>query len=286
MTNKLSSIEARIGSVQQLSTVVSAMRGIAAVRSREARQALDGIRTYAATVSAAIAEVLATMPALPVRAGVAGGGVHILVLLMSEQGFVGAFNERIVEAARQMIAASGGADWEIFVAGNRGAVLLAESGVSARSITAMIEHSAQAGELAGELSDRLFQRLGEGDVAEVLLLHGEPTVPVETVGEKRLAPFDYTRFSIIERAKPPLMTLPPEHLLERLAEEFAFAELSEAIVLSFAAENAARTRAMTEANANAEKTLEELRQLYRLSRQEEITDEIIELAAGVLGRQS
>lgn len=286
MTNKLSSIEARIGSVQQLSTVVSAMRGIAAVRSREARQALDGIRTYAATVSAAIAEVLATMPALPVRAGVAGGGVHILVLLMSEQGFVGAFNERIVEAARQMIAASDGADWEIFVAGNRGAVLLAESGVSARSITAMIEHSAQAGELAGELSDRLFQRLGEGDVAEVLLLHGEPTVPVETVGEKRLAPFDYTRFSITGRAKPPLMTLPPEHLLERLAEEFAFAELSEAIVLSFAAENAARTRAMTEANANAEKTLEELRQLYRLSRQEEITDEIIELAAGVLGRQS
>ena len=38
MTERLSDVVARIGSVRQLSSVIGAMRGIAAARAREARE--------------------------------------------------------------------------------------------------------------------------------------------------------------------------------------------------------------------------------------------------------
>lgn len=283
MSNKLAIIEHRIASVRQLGAVVSAMRGIAAVRSREARQSLAGIRSYATTVTAAIAQALAVLPEGQGVAHRTGEGTHILMLLMSEQGFVGGFNERLTEAIRQSVAALNGAPHEIFVAGERGLGLLAESDLEVEWSTGMISHASEATDLAGRLADRLFERLAEGGVATVQLLFAEPSAAGQNaVVVRRIAPFDYSRFPAATGANRPMMTLPPEALLERLADEFTFAEIAEAIVLSFAAENEARMEAMTKANSNAEDKLAQLQQLFRLSRQEEITSEIIELAGSVL----
>ncbi len=51
-------------------------------------------------------------------------------------------------------------------------------------------------------------------------------------------------------------------------------------MLSFAAENAARVRAMLAARENVNDKLVELTQRYRVVRQDEITSEIVELTAG------
>jgi F-type H+-transporting ATPase subunit gamma len=59
MSGKLSEVESRIGTVHQLEAVITAMRGSAAARSREARSRLDGIRAYAAAIGGAIGQALA-----------------------------------------------------------------------------------------------------------------------------------------------------------------------------------------------------------------------------------
>ncbi|MBK5264463.1 MAG: F0F1 ATP synthase subunit gamma, partial [Alphaproteobacteria bacterium] len=100
-----------------------------------------------------------------------------------------------------------------------------------------------------------------------------------------LLPFNYEKFTPQQLALPPLITLAPYELLTELAEEYVFAELCEAVILSFAAENAARMRTMIAAHANAEKKLAELSARARLLRQEQITSEVIELAAGVMLRK-
>ena len=58
-----------------------------------------------------------------------------------------------------------------------------------------------------------------------------------------------------------------------------FAELCEALTLSLAAENEARMRAMTAAKSNVSTMLDDLVARSRQLRQEEITNEIIELGA-------
>jgi F-type H+-transporting ATPase subunit gamma len=82
--------------------------------------------------------------------------------------------------------------------------------------------------------------------------------------------------------QPPLLTLRAEVLLARLAEEYMFAELFEAIVQSYAGENEARLRAMTAAHSHIETMSETLAARARLVRQEEITSEILELITGRL----
>ena len=70
----------------------------------------------------------------------------------------------------------------------------------------------------------------------------------------------------------------------KLAEEYVFAEVCEALALSFAAENQARIRAMTAAQQHVAEILDLLNARARQLRQEEITNEIIELSAEGRGR--
>ncbi len=88
MSGKLSEVEGRIGTVHQLEAVITAMRGSAAARSREARGRLAGIRAYAAVVVGAIGEALAlapeSEPQLRKRGRPEG---HVVIALCAEQGF-------------------------------------------------------------------------------------------------------------------------------------------------------------------------------------------------------
>ena len=90
----------------------------------------------------------------------------------------------------------------------------------------------------------------------------------------------------IKAPSSPIISLPPQVLLAELAEEYVLAELCEALTLSLAAENAARMRAMTAAKSNVAKMLNDLIAGSRQLRQEEITNEIIELGGRKRMRKS
>ena len=77
-----------------------------------------------------------------------------------------------------------------------------------------------------------------------------------------------------------MITLAPQALLERLAAEYVYAQLCEAAMQAFVAENDARMAAMAAAKNNTESKLAALKQREQQLRQEEITTEIVELATG------
>ena len=106
-----------------------------------------------------------------------------------------------------------------------------------------------------------------------------PSATIEVV-ERVLVPFDFARFKVTPRSIAPITTLPVEQLIADLAEEYVYAQLCEAVMLSFAAENEARMTAMIAARSNVARKLDELVASFRRLRQEEITGEIIELSAG------
>lgn len=282
MTERLADVEVRIRTVHQLSAVVTAMRGIAAARSREARARLDGIRAFARTIAAGIGHALAFLPVSERQgAGRDGAGTHIIVALCAEQGFAGAFSERVLDAAARLGGMAQPGRSALFLVGDRGLLVAAERGISPDWSAAMIAHPDQAARLASQIVEALYQRLVREPVARVSLLHAVPgALAAAEIVEKQLVPFDFNRFPLPTGAIAPLITLPPQTLLARLAEEYVFAELCEAVMLSFAAENEARMRAMIAAHANIATTLDGLVARSRQLRQEEITNEIVELADG------
>jgi F-type H+-transporting ATPase subunit gamma len=279
VSGKLSEVEGRIGTVHQLESVITAMRGSAAARSREARSRLDGIRAYAAAIGGAIGEALSLAPetdpqvqkrALPEERAV--------ILLCAEQGFAGTFNERVLETAGKHLGING---TQLLVVGDRGVMVAAERGLVFSWSAPMVAHADEVPLLASRVADALYSRLENGRVTRVTVIHAvpAPSASIEIV-ERALLPFDYARFKVTPRAVAPITTLASDQLLSALAEEYVYAELCEALMLSFAAENEARMRAMIAARSNVSRKLDELVGSFRRLRQEEITGEIIELCSG------
>jgi len=294
MTERLSDIEARIATVHQLEAVISAMRGIAAARMREARERLDGIRAYAQAVAAAIGGALAFLPD-QFGAGFQRDGKRVtedaptvILALCAEQGFAGNFSARVLDRVQEVNARAGNGEpetrpaYEILLVGDRGLMTAQEQNLAIGWSAAMVAHVDEVPALANRIADVLYARIGVG-AGRVLMVHA---VPDHLQGENedqsivahQLVPFDYARFPVASRAVAPVITLPPQILLEQLTQEFVFAEICEALILSFSAENEARMRAMVAARSNVAHRLDDLVADHRRLRQDEITNELVELA--------
>lgn len=145
----------------------------------------------------------------------------------------------------------------------------------------MVSQLANAGILADRIGAQLYRCLRSGRIGRVDVVCAKPETPESyLVARRSLLPLDYARFGPAGAAMPPLFNLAPQALLERLAGEYLFAQLNEAIVHGYVAENSARLQTMTAARENIGHRLQALTRDGRLARQEEITAEIIELAAG------
>jgi F-type H+-transporting ATPase subunit gamma len=125
MAERLADIVAQIENVRQLESVVTAMRGIAASRAQQGRSLLAGIEGYTQVISGAIGEALSLMPPQdgPAPARIRHGG-RCLILLSAEQGFAGAFSERVLDAVKDDIVGA-----TIFLMGTRGLAVAEERGI-------------------------------------------------------------------------------------------------------------------------------------------------------------
>ena len=287
MSERLSEIRAHIVATRQLETVITAMRGVAAARTREAQARLEGVRAYADALGEAIGAAL-SLPLSereePVASDEKRNLGHILLAFCSAQGFVGAFNERVLAAVKKILAASPAGRTALYLVGERGAALAEERGLRLAWTTAMAAHVDETPALADRIAHVLFERLGANRAGRVTLIHGAPDVGTGfTIVERPLIPLDLSRFPPSRRC-PPLVNLPQRALVESLAQEYVFAELCAAATLSFAAENEARMQAMIAARSNVQKSLQELEARHRRQRQAEITEEIIELVRSAPGR--
>jgi F-type H+-transporting ATPase subunit gamma len=304
MTERLAEITARIEGIAQLGQVVNAMRGIAAARAQQANAQLPAADAHAATIAEAIGDVLALMP--PQSETQRASPRTALVVFCAEQGFVGGFGEAVLRAVEGELAAP------LFVVGTRGLASLAERGAAPLWSSAMPAHTLGIPRLADRIAEAVYSRVAEGEIAALdavfgLRLPGQPA----QVRRRRLFPLDPADFgsptSLSSRGaqrrgdpgiaspdlrppgsprfarddgKKPLLTLKPDILLRELTAEYLHAQLCAIALHAFAAENDARMEAMAQAHGQIERQLGELRAVQRRVRQDEITAEIVELAAG------
>ena len=281
MTERLAGIDARIDGIRQLGAVVNAMRGIAASRARQAHGQLAAADSYASVIAAAIGRALTLVPdGGPGRPDTAGRPA--LVLFCAEQGFAGAFTERVLDAAGEVRG-----DAELFLIGTRGGAIAAARGIAPHWQTAMPSHSLGVPSLANRVAGALYRRIATGAIGRLDALFSQWTPGQGTRVERiRLFPLDGRAFPGETGAQSPLLNLAPDALLRALTAEYVHARLCHAALHAFAAENDARMEAMGAARRQIERQLDTLRATQRTVRQEEITAEIIELTSGEMARRA
>lgn len=275
MTERLADITARIGGIRQLGAVVNAMRGIAAARAQQARTQLSAVDGYARIIAAAIGSAVSLLPSDRMD-GAARSTRRGLVLFCAEQGFAGAFSERILDAASADLVVS-----DVFLVGTRGATAAAERKIAPRWKSAMPSHSLGVPKLADGIAEALYARIATGEIGALDAIFsrwrpGEGT----RIERTRLFPLDTTAFAQPSNTDAPLLNLAPEILLNELITDYIHAQLCHAALHAFAAENEARMEAMASAHHQIDRQLAWLKATQRMVRQEEITAEIIELAGG------
>lgn len=281
MAERLSDIVAQIHNVRQLQDVVTALRGIAASRAQKGRSLLAGIEAYTAVISHAIGQALDFQQADRTGTAAPGRSKHGLILFCAEQGFAGSFSERVFEAA--------GADLESstsLVVGTRGAAIANERGTRPDWSAALTTRVEGIPSFANQLTEVLYGYLAQGAITTADILFSRSIAGGIRVDRHSLLPIDFARFARPLAKQAPLIALAPQLLLERLAAEYVYAQLCEAAMHAFVAENEARMIAMLAARNNTENKLAGLLRRERQLRQEEITTEIVELAAGAEAARS
>jgi len=275
MTLRLADIAARVEGVEQLGAVVNAMRGIAAARAQQARNQIEAVDSYAATIAAAIGRALALM-ASSSRVSPVAQTRSAIVVFTAEQGFAGAFSEHVFESLGDDLNGS-----PLFLVGTRGASVLAERGMEPEWRGVMPSHSAGVPKLADQITEALYSKISKGEFNALEAVYSQWEAGRAPVIQRAvLLPLDVTRFPNSASMGRPLHNLAPPDLLAGLTADYLHAQLCHAALHAFAAENEARMEAMAAARDQVTRQLADLRAKERLVRQEEITAEVIELAAG------
>jgi F-type H+-transporting ATPase subunit gamma len=272
VTDRLSDVTARLAGIRQLGAVVNAMTGIAAARARQAREQIAAADRYAAALRLSLAQAMTLVEPGPEPVAAAGvrAGTALLVFC-AEQGFAGAFSERVLQTLAQDPASA-----RMLLIGARGGPVAAALGIRPIWQAAMPSHAPGIPKLATRVTQALFGFIAQGlvDRLEVVLTDWERGAAV--IRRRRIFPVDLPSQALA--SPPPLTNLDGMALIEALSGDYLHAQVCQMALHAFAAENEARMAAMAAARSQIEREAEVYQALERRVRQEAITAEIIELS--------
>ncbi len=287
---RLAEIERHVASMEELQRIVGAMRAIASMRMQEAVRALPSVRDYGSAIAQAVHDALAIAGEEAQRTVFDGdnqtGVAHApasrtacraIVLFAGEHGFVGGFNQRLIEAVESDLTRTD----ELMIVGTRGAAFAVERGHIGAWSHPLATRLAGITETVRVLEDALLPRISSKEVVRADVVFGRYGRSGEiAIERRRLLPLQLAGAGARRRGPEPLHDLPVPELLEKLTAEYVVAQLTEAATEALAAENAARFAAMESARDNVGRKLQTLRLDASRARQEEVTTELLDLITG------
>lgn len=265
-------LHTKISSLQELRDLVRALRALAASHVQEAHSALPGTRSYMGIVEDAIASGASLLPDGTAQPSDSRAfEAKALIVVCSEHGFVGAFNDRILNRAE----AEKAADQDLMIVGHRGIALAEERDLKPRWRIPMATHVGGILGVARRMANELAVITAADAVFGCYAGVGEYNIEKKTV-----LPLDPALLNRGENGSLPLHHLPPQSLLERLADEYLLAETTRILTESLASENGARLRVMESADRNIRDGLDELKRQEHLLRGEITTSELLDIVTG------
>lgn len=284
----LEDLSRRISVAEDLQSVVRTMKTISAGSIRRCELAEQAMAQYLHTVEMGLQVALRHIPETVAAMREAAHGRTAVVLVGSEIGLCGAFNERLVDfTLERLVAANIPPDQRlILTVGAR-----ADAGWRARAeAPAYLQEAPATVEALARTVAAVLTRLDHwresGRVSQLVLFHQASgshggTEPAELP----LLPIDPAWFASLRASDWPSRRLPvcvgqPQAVLRNLIRQLLFARVYTAIIQSQTAEHGERLAAMQAADRSIADKIGDLRVDHRQRRQEVITSELLDIIAG------
>ena len=271
-------IERQIQTIEGLRDIIHSMRSLAATYLGRAEERLDGVRAYADTIGRAIKDCLHGREiALPDREGKSTA----ILAFFSEQGLCGRFNEVMAEAAAK--SARTVESPHFIVVGRRGPALLRREKLNILAEMPSTSSPDGVDAVIHRIAKVVLQLHERDAFAQLHLLYARYLSPgrIEPRFE-RVLPLDLSQWREAKQTHtaPPRLALRRLRLLRELVDEYTFVSLYRAFTESIAGENGMRLQSMEAAKSNIEDTLAELQLHARIQRQNDITEELLDVVSG------
>ncbi|WP_101069003.1 F0F1 ATP synthase subunit gamma [Roseovarius salinarum] len=278
----LETIAARIETTEEIHGIVRTMKSLSAASIRSYERAVEAIGEYERTVTLGMQAVLRTQGAGRLRARPAKGR-RLVIVLGSDRGLCGRFNDRVAGAARPVL---GGGDTFLAVAGLRAAARLEAQGHAADIRFALPGSVAGLTETVRVMAARIDRETRHGRAGAVTLVFNrrQAQALAEPV-QRQLLPVSDRYLDALATRPWPSRSLPAhradgDRLFSWLLHQHLFVMVYRALAESLASEHAARLAAMQGAERNIEERHADLRADYRHKRQESVTRELLDLVSG------
>lgn len=283
----LESLRGRLGSAQELQSIVKTMKSMAAVAIRQYEKAVESLSEYNRTVELGFQFLLKREQERVIESSKTPGGNLCAVVFGSDQGMCGQFNDRIVSyAIDNMNKIQKPEKRTVLGIGVRATARLEEENQpveeqftvpgSVEGITSMVQN------VLIKIDDL---RSGKGVDQIIIFYHKRISGSVYSPRMVYLLPLNIEWLqSLKKREWPthviPMYTMDWDQLFAALVRQYLFFLLYRAFAESLASENASRLASMQAAEKNIEDHLGELKTQLNVQRQNSITEEIMDIVAG------
>jgi F-type H+-transporting ATPase subunit gamma len=295
MSESLASLQRKINSATDLQAVVRTMKAMAAASIGQFELAVSALDAYYRNLELGLLVCLRQQAATDSTATTAAingynrrssnrSGAIVVIVLGSDQGLVGQFNELMASFVIEQLAALPG-EKKIWTLGERIQARLLDSKLT------LTQHFDLPGSLAAitPLVTNILLALEtgyeQGDISDVYLFHHKPqTRDRYSPNQQRLLPLDQHWHQQISNIKWPGNNLPEvignsQQTLLAFVHEYLFVTLFRSCAESLASENASRLLAMQRAEKNIDELQDDMQRHFHRLRQSGIDEELFDVVA-------
>ena len=294
----LKEVKTRINSVKSTRKITSAMKMVASAKLHKAQGAIENMLPYERKLNKILTNFLSAD--LPVESPyIKAREVKrvAIVAFSSNTSLCGAFNANVIKMLLQTVGefrTLGQDNILIFPVGKKVDEAVKRLGFEPQETSPTLSDKPSYQE-ASELAHRLMEMYVSGEIDRVeLIYHHFKSMGVQILLRETYLPIDLTRVVDEEEkqkeeevqggeiANDYIIEPSAEELIANLIPTVLSQKLFTAAVDSNASEHAARTLAMQVATDNANELIQDLTKQYNKSRQQAITNELLDIIAGSL----
>lgn len=289
----LKEVKTRIASVNSTRKITSAMKMVASSKLHRAQQAIESMRPYERQLTRIMSTFVGSMEGEVDTAYAAQRDVKrvVIVLFTSNSSLCGGYNANAVKAFVKKVEEYRSRNIEVcrvYAMGKKAAEAVGKlKNFDLVDKSALLDHPSyqEAAKVASELMDLYVK----GDIDEVdLIYHHFKSAGTQILTTKTFLPIDLHTDSTEEGATNNLnFIVEPSmgDIVNQLIPKSLHLRLYTALLDSLASEHAARVIAMQVATDNADDLLRELTLTYNKTRQQAITNELLDIAGGSAAQQ-